>query len=87
MAEEAKAKPEKAEPSVGSMKTGDYMIHVYVMSGKNFKLKDKDTLSPLITVETCGEKKYTSSKDDVACGSAAMSQWKEHLFFEPRNIH
>ena len=38
-------------------------------------------------METCGEKKYTASKDDVPCGSAAMSQWKEHMFFEPRNIH
>ena len=40
-----------------------------------------------MTVETCGEKKYTASKDDVACGSTAMNHWKEHMFFEPRNIH
>ena len=46
-----------------------------------------DTINPLITVETCGEKKYTSSKDGVACGSAAQTHWKEHMFFEPRNIH
>lgn len=48
---------------------------------------NSDTISPLITVETCGEKKYTSSKDGVACGSTAMSNWKEHMFFEPRNVH
>ena len=45
-----------------------------------------DTIDPLVTVETCGEKKYTQAKTDVPCGSATMSQWKEHLFFEPRNI-
>ena len=45
-----------------------------------------DTISPLITVETCGEKKFTASKDGVACGSTAMVHWKEHMFFEPRQI-
>ena len=45
-----------------------------------------DTISPLITVETCGEKKYTAAKDGIACGSAAAVQWKEHLFFEPRKV-
>lgn len=40
----------------------------------------------MVTVETCGEKKYTQAKSDVPCGSATMQHWKEHLFFEPRNI-
>lgn len=44
------------------------------------------TVDPLITVETCGVKKYSASKSGIACGSAAMAHWKEHLFFEPRNI-
>lgn len=45
-----------------------------------------ELISPVITVETCGEKKYTASKDDVACNSAAAVQWREHLFFEPRQV-
>ena len=45
-----------------------------------------DTVNPMVTVETCGEKKYTAAKSDVPCGSTAMNHWKEHLFFEPRNI-
>lgn len=69
---------------IGSMKTGDYMIHVYIMSGKNFKSDGNDTISPLITVETCGVKKYSAAKDGIACGSAASTHWKEHMFFEPR---
>ena len=40
----------------------------------------------MITVETCGEKKYTAAKEEVACGSAATAHWREHLFFEPRNV-
>ena len=40
----------------------------------------------MIVVETCEEKKYTAAKDGIAVGSTAASHWKEHLFFEPRNI-
>ena len=40
----------------------------------------------MVQIETCEEKKYTQAKDGVAVGSTAMSHWKEHLFFEPRNI-
>ena len=45
-----------------------------------------DTLNPMVTIETCGEKKYSSAKSEVAVGSTALSHWKEHLFFEPRGI-
>jgi hypothetical protein len=38
-------------------------------------------------VETCGIKKYTGSKDDVACESSTNVSWREHLFFEPRQVH
>ena len=40
----------------------------------------------MVSVETCGERRYTASKSDVPCGSATMTHWKEHLFFEPRAI-
>ena len=57
-----------------------------ILSNLTFFSVYSDTISPMVTVETCGEKKFTSAKDDVACGSVAMSHWKEHMFFEPRNI-
>lgn len=44
-------------------------------------------MNPLIEVTTCGITKYSASKKDVACGSAANISWREHLFFEPRNLH
>jgi hypothetical protein len=47
----------------------------------------RQTVNPLIEVSTCGITKYTASKTDVACGSAANISWREHLFFEPRNMH
>jgi hypothetical protein len=78
---------EKKGPEIGSMKTGDYMIHVYIVSGKNFKSDDCETINPVITVECCGETKYTSAKSDEPTGSSKAINWKEHIFFEPRNRH
>ena len=49
-----------------------------------------DTINPVITVEVCGETKYTSAKDKVPTvrpgeeAGGAPVNWKEHLFFEPR---
>jgi len=55
------------DKEVGEMKRGDYMIHVYVQSGKQFK-SHNDTISPMIEINCCGKKKYSSSKTDVASG-------------------
>lgn len=48
----------------------------------------------MIEVTTCGITNYSSTKNDVACmtgDSEAKSEvtisWREHMFFEPRNIH
>lgn len=30
---------------------------------------------------------YTTAKSDVSCGSQTNVHWREHLFFEPRNVH
>ena len=131
---------------VGSMKTGDYMIHVSnhlhlflvlndltlmylirftslvarissAMTGKlpfsdknlmRFRMSNppdhikynsktfqnlirlnfthfSDTINPVITVDVCGETKYTTAKKDVSVGTTTPANWREHLFFEPRN--
>ena len=44
-----------------------------------------ETVNPVITVDVCGETKYTSAKEDQPTGSSKTINWKEHLFFEPRN--
>lgn len=41
----------------------------------------------MIEVETCNIKNYTSAKSEVAVGSAATVNYREHLFFEPRGVH
>jgi len=70
------------------MKSGDYMIHVYVSAGKNFKSSEgNESINPVIVVETCGEKNYTTAKEDVACDTATPINWREHVFFEPNHVH
>lgn len=66
------------------MKGGDYMIHVYIQSGKNFK-SGHDTICPMIQISCCGIEKYSASKSDVPTGTDIPLDWSEHMFFEPRN--
>jgi len=70
------------------MKSGDYMIHVYIQSGKNFVDASKsETVNPIIEVTSCGITQYTQAKDEIPCKSDRPVNWGEHLFIEPRNIH
>jgi hypothetical protein len=41
----------------------------------------------MIEVTTCGITNYSSAKENVANGSESTISWREHLFFEPRNMH
>ena len=67
------------------MKGGDYMIHVYVQGGKQFKLPGEKECSPFVEIQSCGYKKFTQTID-TPCDSSREVKWKEHLFIEPKNI-
>ena len=75
----------KETKELGEMKRGDYMIHIFIQSGKQFK-SDHATVSPMVEVVCCDKKKYSSSKSDVATESNTLNYWGEHIFFEPRNV-
>ena len=54
-------------------------------------LDEEKTVNPLIEVETCGIVKFTKPKKDVPTSTKAMPNttpqvFKDHLFFEPRNM-
>lgn len=75
----------KEEPSVGEMKRGDYMIHVFIEKGKELKGPGgADSVDPLVEVECLGEKQYSTAKDDI--GGLGEVTWGEHLFCEAKNI-
>jgi hypothetical protein len=76
-----------AEPEMVSMKTGDYMIHIYIQTGKMFKVEDEEVVSPFIEATTCGLKKCSAAKENETAGTSRLIPWREHLFFEPRNMH
>lgn len=40
--------------SVGEMKSGEYMIHVYVEECKEINVKDGETVDPMVVVECLG---------------------------------
>jgi hypothetical protein len=55
-------------------------------------LDDEPTVNPMIEVQTCGITKTTKAKDGVACSTKTLPNttvqvFREHLFFEPRNVH
>jgi hypothetical protein len=66
------------------MKTGDYIIHVYVQEGKMFKVEGSDTCNPFVEISSCNKTKYTSNRKDVPCNSKSLISWREHLFIEPK---
>ena len=44
---------EEKQPGVGELKRGDYIIHVFVERGKDFK-SDEDFIDPIIEVSSLG---------------------------------
>lgn len=66
------------------MKSGDYMIHVFVEKCKDIRVKENTTVDPMVFVECLGQKQYSSAKDDI--GGVAEMTWSEHLFCEPRGV-
>jgi hypothetical protein len=68
------------------MKSGDYMIHVYVQQAHSFKLDGSKTVNPLVEITCCDETKYTSSREDIPIDSKNPVMWREHIFFEPKSM-
>ena len=92
---QAHGKAEEEDLNLGIMKSGDYMIHVYLQKGKNFKLEDspddsedEDKLFNAIAVVQCGSTKfYSKTLSDCKVNSDDGHYWGEHFFFEPKGLH
>ena len=74
----------KAKKSVSTMKRGDYMIHVYVETGKNMDVEEGSTIDPVVEINCLNERKFSTALDDLNNTSEAV--WNEHIFFEPKNV-
>ena len=49
-----KKEEEEGDGSVGEMKRGDYMIHVLLEKGKDFKVPEDSTVDPMLEVTCLG---------------------------------
>tara|TARA_B110000285_G_C15081104_1_gene593561 strand:+ start:219 stop:764 length:546 start_codon:yes stop_codon:yes gene_type:complete len=67
------------------MKAGDYMVHVFLEKVKEINIPEGATsVDPMVTVETLGQKQFSSAKDDV--GGVGEVTYGEHIFLEAKNI-
>lgn len=70
---------------VGSMKRGDYMIHIYIEEAKNLKTGGEgESVDPMVELTVLGQSKYTKAEDNIS--STGIAVWNEHIFFEPKNV-
>ena len=77
---------------IGTMKKGDYMIHVFIESGKNFLPEGvsldegQKVFNGIIQMDCCGETRYSSTMEDCLVNSDDGHYLGEHFFFEPRDM-
>jgi hypothetical protein len=59
------AEEEAGGPKVGTMKDGEYLLHVLVETGKTLDLEGEDTVDPMVKVLFMGKEMQTSAKNDI----------------------
>mmetsp|Transcript_2215 Transcript_2215/g.1544 ORF Transcript_2215/g.1544 Transcript_2215/m.1544 type:complete len:187 (-) Transcript_2215:4388-4948(-) len=84
-ADNKKSGSDDKKNEVGTMKRGDYMIHVYVEEAKNLKTGGEgETVDPMVEIAVLNDTKYTKAENDIS--STGIAVWNEHIFFEPKNV-
>jgi hypothetical protein len=72
---------------MAEMQGGDYMIHVFIIKGKNFiDASQKENIDAMFHVKTCGKQEYSKHKANTATKNENGTYWGEHLFFEPKHM-
>jgi hypothetical protein len=67
------------------MRPGDYMVHVFIEKLKEINMpKGNDTVDPMIVIESLGQKKFSSAKDNIS--PTAEVVYSEHIFLEAPGI-
>jgi len=82
--QEEVADAETDKKTVGAMKRGDYMIHVYAETCKNLDVEEGNVVDPIVEIVCLGERKFTKALDDI--NNASEGVYNEHIFFEPKNV-
>lgn len=81
------------EFDLGEMKRGDYMIHVYLQKGKNFKTGssadkscEKKAINALVQVSLGQQSSYSKCLQNLPLNKNDADYWGEHFFFEPKKL-
>mmetsp|Transcript_69380 Transcript_69380/g.96210 ORF Transcript_69380/g.96210 Transcript_69380/m.96210 type:complete len:190 (+) Transcript_69380:62-631(+) len=78
-------KDDKKKNEVGSMKRGDYMIHIYIEEAKNLKTGGEgESVDPMVELNVLNQSKYTKAEENIS--GTGIAVWNEHIFFEPKNV-
>ena len=73
-----------AGAKVGTIKPGDYIVHVHVQQASKLWLEGEETSDPFIEVSCLGTMKATGGKNDIA--SDATVRFNEHMFLEFKDL-
>ena len=75
------------------MPEGDYLIHIFVETGKNFKLdafdndeENQHTFNPVLKFQCVGKTYYSTPIKNALVNSDEGHYWGEHFFFEPKKV-
>jgi hypothetical protein len=64
--EEEKKASEAAGPQTITFPShSDYMVHVLIQKAKEMAVEEGDTIDPLFQIESLGQKRFSTAKDDV----------------------
>jgi len=70
--------------NVADMKPGDYLLHVHIQYAKNVSLPGEDVVDPFVSVSMLGQRKITSTKENITPDS--KTKYDEHIFMVFRDL-
>lgn len=75
------------DSSLGEMKRGDYLVHVFIEKIKEISCKgtaEGGTVDPIVQCSWLGQQEYSTVKDDI--GGLGEVVYNEHIFLEKNNV-
>lgn len=84
LASRKKQEREEGFGTVGTMKRGDYLIHVFLQKAKDLLCPKNDTVNPMLEVNCMGKQAFSKTKNEI--GSKSEITWNDHVFLEPLNV-
>ena len=72
--------PAKKGKEVGSIKAGDYSIHIFIEQAKEISVPEGEACDVMCEASCGRQKQYTAVQSNISATSVA--NWQQHLFME-----